>query len=141
MTVIMVDLNINTCIHLLHLTPTSLYMGTNTSPQYHHQISRSPFKLSLTPHTAQVISLPQVTPIEQVNHHPGKIIYPSLSYQYGNPGYYCDPLQFPVSSETQTSPPYIPYPNTSTHVLSPAPECLNHVYMCNIQCMMQVAIL
>jgi hypothetical protein len=53
-------------------------------------------------------------------------MYPSSSYNYGNPGYYYDSLQFPVSTETQTSPTYVPPqdhyvpPTGPTHVLDPS---------------------
>jgi hypothetical protein len=97
----------------------SLYMGSNTTPQYHCQVSYSLPHLSVTPHVGSIVPFSQVTPIEQVNNLSGKILYPSSSYQYGNPGFYYDPLQFPVSTETQTSTPYVPYPNTSTTPVSP----------------------
>lgn len=55
-------------------------------------------------------------------------MYPSSSYNYGNPGYYYDPLQIPVSTETQTSHTYVPHQehyvnNTSTtQVHDPLPN-------------------
>ncbi len=55
----------------------------------------------------------------------GEVLYPSSSYQYGNPGFYYDPIQFPVFTETQTSPPYVSYPSTVTRQIPP--PCVSHV--------------
>lgn len=96
----------------------SLYMGSST-PHYHSPVPYSPSNTSPASYVGPVTSLPQVTPTDQVNNHHGKILHPSSSYHYGNPGFYYDPLQFPVSNETQTSPTHVSYPNGGTHVSPP----------------------
>jgi hypothetical protein len=80
-------------------------MGTNTLT-YQRPISVSP-QASYT-----VSNFESVNPIIQAQPNitstppssSGRVMYPSSTYTYGNPGYYYDPMQFPVSHDTQTSP-------------------------------------
>jgi hypothetical protein len=104
----------------------SLYMGSKITPQYCRQVSFTSPDLTMTNHMSLVASVSQLMPTEQAQHLPGKVLYPSSSYRYGNPGYYYDPLQFPVSSETQTSPAYVQYQSTSIQGSStPSPHAPN----------------
>jgi hypothetical protein len=100
----------------------SLFMGSST-PIYHRQVSMSP-----QDHAMPTILGPQVSPlqsqsIETLTPSSGRVMYPSTVYHYGNPGYYYDSLQYPVSSETQTTPRLLQY-NTGfipTYDTSPPP--------------------
>jgi hypothetical protein len=101
----------------------SLYMGSST-PTFHREASLSP----QTPHTVSNFGNTSPTYQDQPNNtsspSSGRVMHPSSAYNYGNPGYYYDPMQFPVSHETQTSPhsytlhkdTYIPVPQTSPTV-------------------------
>jgi hypothetical protein len=79
-------------------TQQSLLMGINT-PTFHRQISISPQPSYMVSNFGSTQAPPNVTPPFS-----GRGMYPSSNYTYGNPGYYYDPMQFPVSHETQTSP-------------------------------------
>jgi hypothetical protein len=46
----------------------------------------------------------------------GQVMYSLSTYNYGSPGYYNNPLQYPISHDTQTSPTYVPRPDTNIHV-------------------------
>jgi hypothetical protein len=50
-----------------------------------------------------------------------KIMYPLSTYNYGNPGHYYDPLQFPVSVSSQMESPcgYCEVPPSQLYVLQP----------------------
>jgi hypothetical protein len=63
----------------------SLYMGSNTTPKYQCQVLFSPFDQAMTTPMGPVISSPIMPPIEQTHNLPGRVLYPSLSYNYGNP--------------------------------------------------------
>jgi hypothetical protein len=110
--------------HQLHWRmQQSLYMGSST-PTFHREASLSP----QTPHTVSNFGNTSPTYQDQPNNtsspSSGRVMHPSSAYNYGNPGYYYDPMQFPVSHETQTSPhsytlhkdTYIPVPQTSPTV-------------------------
>jgi hypothetical protein len=94
-------------------------MGSSITPQYQRQVSVTPPDYSMASPVGPVVSSFQAPPTEQVPNFTGRVLYPSSTYHSGDPGYYYDdPLQFPVSIETQLSPPHDSY--TGTHVpLSP----------------------
>lgn len=66
-----------------------------------------------------IISSLLAQPIDTMSPSSGRVLYPSSTYQNGNPGHYYDPLQFPVSTETQTSPTYLSPPRSSNDPLHP----------------------
>jgi hypothetical protein len=98
----------------------SLFMGMN-SPTYHRQILVSPPASNIVPNFGAA-SLPyQGQPNDTSTPFPGQVMIPSSTYNYGNPGYYYDPLQFPVYQDTQTSPLYAPPPDTYVHICNTSP--------------------
>jgi hypothetical protein len=106
----------------------SLFMGVNT-PTYHQPVSFSPHVPNTVSNLgANILSLQATIPTETFSPLSGRVMYSSSSYNYGNPGYFYDPLQFPVSTETQTSHTYVPHQehyvnNTSTtQVHDPSPN-------------------
>lgn len=98
----------------------SLFMGANT-PMYHRQILVSPQVSNKVSNFGTTTPTYQTRPPDTSIPFPGRVMYPSSAYNYGNPDYYCNPLQFPVSHETQTSPTYVPYQasHTPVHTTSP----------------------
>ncbi len=66
------------------------------------------------------ISFSPTLPMQAHNPTP-KIMYPLSTYNYGNPGHYYDPLQFPVSVSSQMESPYgyCEVPPSQLYVLQP----------------------
>ncbi len=87
----------------------SLFMGSNT-PYHQRQVSLSPQNNNLIlPMGPSVPPFPVQQP-DTFSSSSGRIMYPSPVYQYGNPGFYYDPLQFPASVESQTPARFFPHP-------------------------------
>jgi hypothetical protein len=57
--------------------------------------------------TLRPVSFSPMPPIHSHNICSPRVIYPSSSYNYGNPGYYYDHLHHPDSMCTQTESPYV----------------------------------
>jgi hypothetical protein len=102
----------------------SLFMGSST-PVYQRQVSLSPQESTMVAPLGPYVSSFHPQSIDTLTPSSGRVLYPLPVYHYGNPGFYYDPLQFPVSSETQTTPrlslhntsndpfhPYVPHPLT-----------------------------
>jgi hypothetical protein len=84
----------------------SLFMGSST-PLYRRQVSMSPQDQLLAPSryfSAPAFQGPVIDGASQIS---GCSMYPSHTYNYGNPGFYYDPLQFPncVASQTHSQVP------------------------------------
>lgn len=90
----------------------SLFMGS-TTPLYRRPVSLSPQDLHPVTHLVPSVFNYSTQQVDISSPSSGRVVYPSPVYHYGNPGYYYDPLQFPVSAETQTNPRYCYYPGGS----------------------------
>jgi hypothetical protein len=98
-------------------------MGSST-PLYRRQVSLSPQDSYQVP-SRYLGALNFGPTIDSSSHISGCTMYPSPVYNYGNPGFYYDPLQFPncVASQTHQSGPL---PTASSYA-----SCLpTLVYLC-----------
>jgi hypothetical protein len=106
----------------------SLLMGSNT-PTYHRQTSVSPQASHFTSNFGMASPSFQTQPMITSSPSSGQVMYMSSTpYNYGNPGFYYDSMQFPVSHDTQTSPySCAPAQNTFVPIYNHSPTTSAHV--------------
>jgi hypothetical protein len=110
------------------LAQQSLFMGSSTL-LYRRQVSMSPrdsYPASSRYFSAPAVQGPMIDGVSLIS---GRSMYPTPTYNYGNPGFYYDPLQFPncVASQTHNQVPQVaPYNVHQYACMSPPTPPVSH---------------
>jgi len=105
----------------------SLFMGSSRQ-DFSRQVSFSPQDQYRSASPSPPISNYSTQLTDTSSPFSGRIMYPSSSYQQGNPGFYYDPFQFPHSTASRTTG--YPVRNMQTTPTHQVPASSGPVHMC-----------